>query len=108
MANKVDMVVRNIRFRHPISSEHLNDQLDEVYSMLVDQLGYQSVSGVFTVSGDLRLLMSDVDDERSDQFGYAASGVADSLIVASGHVGAHCNYLDDVQSLLVTMVANPY
>lgn len=80
----VGMVIRSTRYRYPITSEQINDGFDEVYSTLVDILGYQDNDGDIAVSGGLREAWAAVDAARAGTFGSSASGVPEAYTYSSG------------------------
>jgi len=108
--NKVNMVVRNTRFRYPITSEQVGDTFDEVYNTLVDLLGYQNNAGVIAVSGELRELWDDIDDSRASSFGSTASGVNEAYSYSSGvlsnRLTVYYNKLDKLGAILDNIVGD--
>ena len=78
------MVLRNVRYRYPWTSEEYDDTMDEVYNATVELLGYQNQEGVIAVSGSLRILWDALDDDRAGSFGTNPSGVTQCYTHASG------------------------
>ena len=105
---RVNMVVRNFRYRYPITSEQVNDMYDEVYWNLVELLGYQNTSGVIAISGEYRELLSHLNYQLEDSFGTSASGVTESLVEASGVWTAHSTDLQLIWASGLSMYDNPY
>lgn len=91
--NMVSMIIRNIRSRYPITSEQINDTIDEVYYTIVDLLGYQNEAGDIAVSGELRELLTELNTSREGTLGTSASGVLEAFIPVSGT-------LDDIYTSL--------
>lgn len=77
-------MVRNIRYRYPITSEQITDTMDEVYNDMVDLLGYYNKNGDLSVSGSLRELWYDLGDDRTNALGYNTSGYLEALSLGSG------------------------
>jgi hypothetical protein len=84
--NYANIELRPIRYRHPLSSELMQDTLDMVYWNLVDLLGYVHEDGTISPSGMLSEINTNIHEVGIDYMGAAASGYTYPLSIASGYV----------------------
>ena len=107
LPNMVNMVIRNTRTRYPVSSEQINDSMDEVYYTLSEMLGYQNEAGDIAISGVLRELLTSLDSDMASQLGSSASGVAEAYSHASGTISNKWNSIYSINYSIGAMINNP-
>jgi len=104
----INMEVRNIRPRYPLTSEEIEDMMDEVYYNLSSLLGYQNTSGNIAISGEYLDLLTMINSNLLTIMGAQASGVAEAMIPSSGVYGAHTTDINEISMATNSMLNNPY
>jgi hypothetical protein len=104
----INMEIRNIRPRYPLTSEEVEDMMDEIYYNLSALLGYQNTSGNIAISGEYLDLLSLINSNLLTIMGAQVSGVAEALMPSSGVYGAHTTNINEIALATTAMLNNPY
>lgn len=84
--SNLNLEIRPIRYRYPMSSEQFNDMFDMLYWNMVELLGYEDINGNTAPSGVLMELYADVNTYTDALTGISASGYTHALTLSSGSI----------------------